>query len=121
MAAYPATYQDWLNMGYTGFQPDYEKWKRDIDVLVAIMDERISSLTSFRRSGVVNVPLLTTAVAVTFSSPILNTNYRVFFTIEGVPVAANITSSAKTVNGFTMNVNLLSTALTVGYLAIVDR
>jgi len=57
MAVYPATYADWIAMGYTGFQADFERWKRDMDVLVAIMDERISSLTSYRRSGVVNVPL----------------------------------------------------------------
>ncbi len=121
MAAYPATYAEWLAMGYTGFQADYEKWKRDMDALVAIMDERISGLTAYRRSGLVSVPLLTTSMFVTFSSPILNTNYRVFFTVEGLPVATRFTYSGRQLTGFTMNVNLLSTALDVGYLAIVDR
>lgn len=121
MAAYPQNLTEWQALGYTGYDADFQKWKRDMDLLVGLVEDRINVLTMYRRSGVVTVPALTVSQFVTFSSPIISTSYRVFFTVEGPSLASRFTYANQQLTGFTLNAGLLSTGVTLAYLAIVDR
>ena len=123
VATYPATYQDWLALGYTGFPADYEIWKRNTDIFAAIVEERINTLTLNRRSGLITVPALATSMVVKFSSAMASANYRVFFSVEGQPSAGRFSydPDTRTTEQFTMLIGLLNLQTKVAYNAVIDR
>ncbi len=119
----PTTYADWLAAGYTGYESDFTRWKLDMDVLAARVEERINALTLNRRSGLVTVPALATSIVVRFTTPMGSANYRVTFGVEGQPSAARFSydPDSRTTEQFTMLIGLLNLQTKVVYNAFIDR
>lgn len=125
MAVYPVTYQMWRDVGYTGYEADYEKWKLRLQQTAAYVAELLPAYAPWRL-GVASVTLLTTTQTVTFAKadgtpyPIDTDDYSVFFSLEGVPIALNISSDQHVKAGFRLRATL-SVATTIRYIAFPNQ